>query len=64
MTAAHPQYNARVLALHRDDEIADELARLGVGRVAAARIRAGIRSRDRAGGWRAARHCLRRRDDL
>jgi len=35
-TMAHPQYNARVLALHRDDEIAGELTRLGVGSVAAA----------------------------
>jgi len=35
-TTAQPQYNARVLALHRDDEIADELTRLSVGSVAAA----------------------------
>lgn len=34
-TTAQPQYNARVLALHRDDEIAGELTRLGVGSVAA-----------------------------
>jgi len=35
-TATHPRYNARVLALHRDEEIRDELARLGVAHEAAA----------------------------